>query len=275
MKSDVEEQNAIRKYLLGLLPPAEQPPLEERLFTDDAFYEEFLIVEGELIDQYLTGHVSESEREGFENHFLTTPERQQKVRFARALRRYVAARGAVQTEAAAASPGDAGEVDRPSSRKLGLLALLRPRNPALSFSLAAAALLLVFGAAWVVMRGLRPRQEPRQVLTVLLTPGGLTRERGDVRQVSVPAGTDALRLQLRLAADEFQSYRATLLNAEGATVLTDEGLRSEPADGGRVLVVSVPARDVPPGDYQLRLSGVYGDGNSESADSYRFKVVGR
>jgi len=256
MKSDVEEQNAIRKYLLGLLPPAEQPPLEERLFTDDAFYEEFLIVEGELIDQYLTGHVSESEREGFENHFLTTPERQQKVRFARALRRYVAARGAVQTEAAAASPGDAGEVDRPSSRKLGLLALLRPRNPALSFSLAAAALLLVFGAAWVVMRGLRPRQEPRQVLTVLLTPGGLTRERGDVRQV-------------------FQSYRATLLNAEGATVLTDEGLRSEPADGGRVLVVSVPARDVPPGDYQLRLSGVYGDGNSESADSYRFKVVGR
>ena len=51
-------------------------------------------------------------------------------------------------------------------------------------------------------------------------------------------------------------------NAEGATVLTDEGLRSEPADGGRVLVVSVPARDVPPGDYQLRLSGVYGDGNS-------------
>ena len=181
----------------------------------------------------------------------------------------------MQTEAAAASPGDAGEVDRPSSRKLGLLALLRPRNPALSFSLAAAALLLVFGASWVVMRGLRPRQEPRQVLTVLLTPGGLTRERGDVRQVSVPAGTDALRLQLRLAADEFQSYRATLLNAEGATVLTDEGLRSEPADGGRVLVVSVPARDVPPGDYQLRLSGVYSDGNSESADSYRFKVVGR
>ena len=63
--------------------------VEARLFTDREFYDELSIVEDELIDQYLGGAMSDADRESFESHFVSSPERQQKVRFARALKKYV------------------------------------------------------------------------------------------------------------------------------------------------------------------------------------------
>lgn len=268
MKSNAEERDVVRLYLLGLLPAAEQQPLEERLFTDDAFYEEILIAEDELIDQYLAGRVAPSERERFEEHFLTTPERWQKLRFARALRRRVAGVGPVGVEPAAEPAEPSREAVRPRPRD----SIFRSfwRRPALAFSLAAAVLLVVSGASWLAVRGLRPRSGP--VVTVLLTPGGLTRDGGGVQQLTVPAGTGDVQLRLGLAADDFPSYRATLLDAEGATVSGGDGLKPEQVEGGKVVVLSVPARDLPPGDYQLRLAGLRPGGDSESAGSYRFRV---
>jgi anti-sigma factor RsiW len=48
------------------------------------------MVEDDLIDDYLDGSLSEQESEKFEQHFLATTERREKLRFAKALRRYVA-----------------------------------------------------------------------------------------------------------------------------------------------------------------------------------------
>lgn len=47
------------------------------------------MAEDELIDEYLDGSLSEQEREKFEQHFLATTERREKLSFAKALRRYV------------------------------------------------------------------------------------------------------------------------------------------------------------------------------------------
>src|SRR5436190_9490399 len=63
--------------------------VEERLMSDSTFYEELLILEDELIDQYVRGRLSESNQATFEKYFLLSPERRQKVRFARALSKYV------------------------------------------------------------------------------------------------------------------------------------------------------------------------------------------
>jgi hypothetical protein len=118
--------------------------------------------------------------------------------------------------------------------------------------------------------------EPRAVLTVLLTPGGVTRAGGEVQQVVVPPGTNELHLRLRLAAEGLRSYRATLHTADGTGVLTADGLIPEKgADGEPFVAVSVPTRTAPPGDYQLRLSGLNSAGDHEGVDSYRFKVVVR
>ena len=82
MQLDYKEQESLRQYLLGSLPPEEIAALEERLLTDDVFYDELLMVEDELIDQYLSGEQSATERQSFEAHFAVAPERKQKVRFA-------------------------------------------------------------------------------------------------------------------------------------------------------------------------------------------------
>ena len=85
-----QEHRGIRRYLLGVTQQEEQPQIEERLLTDSGFYEELLITEDDLIDEYLEGKLSPSEQRDFEEHFLSTPERQKKLRFAGALKKYVA-----------------------------------------------------------------------------------------------------------------------------------------------------------------------------------------
>lgn len=92
MKSQPEDGKLRKRYLLGYLSQeGERQQFEERLLTDDQFFEELLIAEDELIDDYLRGALTEEEKERFENHFLVTAERRQKLSFARALRKYVSA----------------------------------------------------------------------------------------------------------------------------------------------------------------------------------------
>jgi len=86
-----EEDDLIRRYLLRELPKGEQKRVEERLMTDDAFFERLKVAEDELVDEYLGGGLSENERQRFELSFLTTPEGRRQVRFNTALRKYVSA----------------------------------------------------------------------------------------------------------------------------------------------------------------------------------------
>ena len=274
MKSTAEEQNAVQQYLLGLLPPEQQPALEERLLTDEAFFNELLIAEDELIDHYLSGRVSGAERESFESHFLLPPERRKKLRFARALRRCVAAKGALDAEGVAEAPEEVREAPRPFERRPTFLSTLRARSPALTFSMAAAALLILLVGSWVWMSGTWPRREPRRILAVTLSPGLAREGGGEVTKVKVGADSDEVQLRLRLEGEEYKSYSAALLSAEGSTVLTGEGLSPEPSDGGKAVVFHAPPGALPPGDYQLKLTGVNADGTSERVGSYPFRVLG-
>ncbi|MFL6228575.1 MAG: CHAT domain-containing protein [Pyrinomonadaceae bacterium] len=93
-----DPQSEMRRYLLGTLPADDLPSIEERILTDDSFAEELLACEDELIDDYLDGALTEGESESFIKHFLSTAERQEKLGFAEALRKYAA------TNSAAAAP---------------------------------------------------------------------------------------------------------------------------------------------------------------------------
>jgi hypothetical protein len=89
LKADTKQQESIMQYLLGQAPPEDSSSLEERLVTDGEFFNDLLIAEDELVDQYFRGELSEAERVSFENHFLVMPERQRKVRFGRAFNQYL------------------------------------------------------------------------------------------------------------------------------------------------------------------------------------------
>lgn len=76
-----DEQQA-KRYLLGLLPESEAASLEQRGLADYDFFERILSVEDRLIDDYLLGQLAPQDRMQFEQHFLSSPKRKERVEFA-------------------------------------------------------------------------------------------------------------------------------------------------------------------------------------------------
>ena len=231
----------LRLWLLGLLPEQDSRSLEEGLITDAELYEELFIVEEELIDDYIAGRLSADERSAFEAYFMNSPERQEQFRIASALRVYI---------------GEAKETESSTEEK--------SRWPFGAISLIAAAVVI---AALVGVVPFLQQGGAGKSHVVELTPGGQTREGGTVQRIAIPPGTETLDLDLKLTRNDFQTYRATLLNSDGGTVQIHENLT------GPTLRFSVRTQQTPPGEYQLKVDGVNPNGTLESADSYRFIVT--
>lgn len=88
MTDSRKEQDTIRLYLLGKLAGEDAEEFEQRLFTEEELVEELLAVEEELIDDFLTGDLSTDDAVMFEQNFLVTTERRQKLRVGKAVRAY-------------------------------------------------------------------------------------------------------------------------------------------------------------------------------------------
>jgi len=75
MRLDTIDERQICQYLLGKLEQEQQRRLEERLMTQDHLFEQVQVLEDELIDEYLKNALSPQDKEDFEKHFLSAPER--------------------------------------------------------------------------------------------------------------------------------------------------------------------------------------------------------
>lgn len=154
MEDNAFNQELIVQYLLGRLPDDEQVRIEEHAFSDRRYLQNIEAVESDLIDEYVRGGLSAEERKQFENRFLASRERQQKVEFARALAHVAGA--SVATEEAGA------HVALPQLRVPWWKSLFAPagnRRPAFGFAMAAASLLIVMGLSWLIIQTSRQRAE--------------------------------------------------------------------------------------------------------------------
>lgn len=97
--------------MLGELKEEARQRVEERLLTDSLFFDELLVAEDELIDEYMNERLDAPQKRRFELHFLSTPERRRKLKFARALARYISG-----TTAAAAEPVAPALIPQPPAR---------------------------------------------------------------------------------------------------------------------------------------------------------------
>jgi hypothetical protein len=149
MKHDVQQDNELRRYLLGELLPEEQALVGQRLFFDSDYAELLQAVEDDLIDEYLADELKGREREKFENHFLQLPEHRADLKIAQALKRYLGPEPTPSSEPnpTPATPDD----DEPS-----------PVPPVSFFSnrfvwlsLAVAALIIVAVISWIAIRSTR------------------------------------------------------------------------------------------------------------------------
>jgi hypothetical protein len=71
------------------LSAPEQEQLEARYFADDALFEQLLSVEDDLIDRYARGEIDAAEQARLERHFMKSPGRRQRARFAATWLRHI------------------------------------------------------------------------------------------------------------------------------------------------------------------------------------------
>lgn len=286
MNQALDEQDSFRKYLLHELEGEEQERLEERLLTDKEFGRRLAMAQDDLVDDFVAGHLSEREADDFRAHFLTTPARLQKLKFAMALDKYVT------VEAPAAAGAGAFE-------KVLAFFRARPLRAAASVTVLA----LVLGAALFVV--LRPSlfrtgrdyeigqefarvnrgQEIGSVPLAELRRGSastpflslsqnLVREDPEQRTVEITRGVTHVRLLLEVTSGSYEHFRAVLQTAGGDDIAAVEDLSAKSEDGAQFVLVNVPPA-LGRGDFQLRLFGIAGDGRAVDLGPYPFRLTTR
>ena len=152
---NINHEKLIAQYLLGELPEEQQVEIEDRAFSDKDYLARITAVENDLIDEYVRGELSTADRQRFETRFLASAERRKRVEFAKALRTVV-------SESTAQEKNVVHDVRRWSWRD-SLYAFLSGLNPAARPAFAAAAVLLILGAAWLLARTWRLQREVNQL----------------------------------------------------------------------------------------------------------------
>src|SRR5213594_1873976 len=137
MQSERFDEGLLVKYLLGDLSETEQVQVEDRAFADADYLGPLEAAEADLIDTYVRGGLSQSERRAFEPRFLTAPSRWSKVEFARALARVTA---------------ESAELERPAPLRQTLIGLIGGWSPAMRFAAAFAALICIAVPSWLIFQ---------------------------------------------------------------------------------------------------------------------------
>ena len=236
------DDKTLIQYLLGELSPADRDGLEDRYFSDDALHDQLLAIEEELIDAYVRGQLSSQQRADFEQSFLDSPERREKLAFARAL------------------------VHRVDSQRRQS----RPGKFWTPFTelAVAASLVLAAGAFWMITH-VPPRtaskqteSRPPDVLAFTLLPS--TRGPGQENRIEIPPGRHTVRLHVSAEGKTYVEYRAILETPEGASIGNYRA---------HAMAIDVPSQDLAAGYYVLRFQGVDKTGAIEDIRSFTFRVV--
>jgi hypothetical protein len=282
-KPNTADEGLLVRYLLGRVDPQEQERIEQRYLTEPEFHEELKAAERDLIDQYVHGELPDPEE--FERQFLTSPQRRQKVEFARALQQSLGA---------------------PSLAEAGAVRNLAPptSGSAWAWRLAAATVLVAIGAALLVTwqgrvatnriaetmppqpapgvstpapnsgtgaeTPSRPGAPAVRVATFVLVPS-LTRDGDETRTLAIAPGVD-VRLQLTLEPGDYDTYRVDMRTADGDEIWREDGLRTIRTSSGDAVVITVPGARLSDQDYTVRVSGVSARREGELAASYYFRV---
>src|SRR5215470_8512114 len=152
MEDDSIEETVVVRYLLGDLPEEAQIQVEDRAFSDPEYLRLIEAVEADLIDSYVQGEMSLVERQQFEGRFLASPQRRNKVEFARALARVAGEAKPVLADAQAERTSAA----RYSWRHI-FAQILGGRSPAFQFAMVAIVLVLAAITSWEVVQSVRLR----------------------------------------------------------------------------------------------------------------------
>jgi hypothetical protein len=298
------------RYLIGSLAGEEAEPLDELSIADDQFAFHLSEVENDLVDAYVRGELSGETLDRFRSHYLSSPTKREKVRFAQTFLAY--------QKRAATAPANS----TPARRWFSLFRMVP------QWELAAAALLVLTAAGYVFVENLRLRNQVAEarvarsaleqreeqlqkeltdrrsadadttrelarvrealaqiegrtaanqrgggtVLSFVLLPA--TRGASDLATIVIPPGTDEVRLQLALESDDFSSYRVVLKDPAIDRILwRSADLKAVGSGAMKSVAITIRASLLKPQNYSLELTGVPAHGAAELVGSYPFRGV--
>jgi hypothetical protein len=306
MTNDAQRKIRITRYLLGQVSQEERDEIENGYLREDNLFEELVAIENDMIDNYVRGELTEPEKGQFEAYFLSTPERRERVHFARSLAHSFAASPSLGPNAGA-SRGvwrimQAFRKDRTSAIRLaiatGLVAAVSVSiwmaavNRTLRHQLEAART----GEAKMQKRTLELGQrvaDLQQVVSAgnerpiddLPAPGSATLSLtlvpdlvrgGGKGQNSLSLSTGISKVVLLLPRDHEESliYSVVLETAEGKRVWQNENIEGLMArNGSKIISVKVSSNVLNRGDYVLRLFRNASGGTGYEVDAYSFRVM--
>ena len=274
MPVPTDENARLRRFLLGQLSEPERVEVEQRLLAEEDLFQELLLLEEDLTDEYVFGDLPEAERARYEQQVAESPDRLEAIRLARLLRRPgpAAAQGptpprsgwwrAVAALLGLVALGGALMAYRQRGLRLEREAAareeaLRRENQALAHALqqerARTGGAPASPPAAAASRPVAPTP-PRAALTPLLaslalTPGS-SRSRSEVPTLKSPGPGGRVRVFLTLDEDAEQHYTADLLGDAGTLLWRSERLSSP---GGLVVIVDVPSGLLAPGHHRVVL----------------------
>ena len=258
------EKNEVKKYVLGQMEPSEAERIELRLLTDAAFGEEFDVIVNEITDEYVGDELHADDRKRVQQYFLTSTERQNKLRFASEL-----------LERAAVERG--GHAQNPISPRVQVQPGLLDRvwalwaNQALltRFATTFAAIVIVAGVLLITIPGTRT---PGTYAFVNLAISNSERAAGsEIKPVRLEPDSPGIRIELALPDQipQSKSYRVELLDEKQAA----RNLKIEQQTEAK-LVVTIPANEITRGTYYIRVYGTTPDGTEQRIrGSYFFAVT--
>ncbi len=95
-----------------------------------------------------------------------------------------------------------------------------------------------------------------------------------IKSITLPAGTQSMGFTLEFEKTNFQRFKVALRRADQSVVwVSTNNLRATSSGDFQRVVLKVPTNNTTPGDYELVLSGVTSEGDTESVGKYFLKIV--
>jgi len=243
------DQTRVREYLLGRLTEEEQQKIEERLIVEDDLFEELEISKGELIEEYCAGELDQEEHRWFERHYLTSPEGRERHVFTLAL--------------------DCLQPPTPVLTRSTLLNRLRAFFVNQRWALATVAAIALVAILIIGIKSSRPQPS----LSVTLTSSGLNRSQGQgaYQKIQVKPDIGELRISLVLPENALPGGNYLVILEDRDREL--KTLKPSASDKNSV-EVTIPASQLPPSLYSLKLVSVSADGKEQTiVGHYSFEIT--
>jgi hypothetical protein len=270
----------IRDFLLGNVDDEVRQQIESTFLTDTQARERILVIEQDLIDDYLENTLTAAEKQLFLSQYAETVDQKRRLRITKTVKDW------------ANRETDVIKKGVTTSRWNQLRHILQIR-PMFAISIAATLIIaMMLGVVWLTQRAKQQNRTvaleqevaslnspsslrvalPQMPIFVLapISVRGVEKE----SELATPAGASLVELRLLwLQKENYPTYHAVLQRIGDDESLTISDLHGE-TNGGTKIRLRLPARVLTGGLYQIRVAGVDATGVSGPEEEYTFNVRG-